>query len=741
MSIEKKETPSNSIIWTETSPNSKLNEIKRLLKDNSWKKLIRKLSEFLEQQDYVWFQEEVGLTWNDVDWKLWIKTYNKLEEYIGLHMSRFSLFHIFNRGRENKEQHIEEYIERTEKSPKSKLKEIIEILEKNKWNKKINELLSLVQGKKYKDLQKNIWMSDKDCDGKLWEKTLRYLKKHIDSIWAWAWKVMLENDMDRTWKYRVYSYIVKTWGQPKHIRREYSKQIWWEIKWIKITDDKWVEYNENTNFKSNDKVFIKVPIEFLDNMSKDTKEKVKMQEDYIEGQKDDRKEMLQRFNRQHPMWKDVKFSFWMPVYEYDDIDKTLRSITTNQENIDPKTYEVVILLNKPNKDAPSPDKTQQKIEKFKKEHPEYNICVFEKTFNFKKDEKGKYKVNYWKLYKVLWDTIVYRNIQRKNIRWMDMKKIRDLIMKTWAADSTDKNPKYIENQLNHYSHLSDGKELVRIIWESRLPKEICMKYPLIEILEFFQIHFDNKYAWWPLNRNVWVWTYKAWTYSGIKWFDGINYPKGEDKDLINRIRKYVKKPENTGKIWMYHDDFVWAVDESCDRWIWWMVEKGISYCDRYDYKEWDIASKQKNWNTFAIEHKWESKFEVLELTVKNLEKNLSAYYKQKITSIFNGKVTSKKYHWYTDEKTWEYVPWYKDSDEFKKATEEEKYRWIADNVVNSIMESVLSRPDFMWLDKNDYSLLMDSEWNPQIKFEESAIEKIKSIQQKKIRDWYYDYRK
>jgi hypothetical protein len=34
-----------------------------------------------------------------------------------------------------------------------------------------------------------------------------------------------------------------------------------------------------------------------------------------------------------------------------------------------------------------------------------------------------------------------------------------------------------------------------------------------------------------------------------------------------------------------------------------MVEKGIPYCDRYNDKDANIASKEKNWNTYAIEHK------------------------------------------------------------------------------------------------------------------------------------------
>ena len=158
---------------------------------------------------------------------------------------------------------------------------------------------------------------------------------------------------------------------------------------------------ENKNFRANDKVFIKVPLfETIDSMSKDTKEKIKIQEDYLKRQNRNHQETLAEFNRQQPMWKDVELSFWIPVKEYEDIDKTLASITTNQ-NIDPKKFEVVILLNRPNEEVPFDQETKEKILRFKKRHPEYNICIFEKTFNFGRDKDWKLKINYWKIYKLI----------------------------------------------------------------------------------------------------------------------------------------------------------------------------------------------------------------------------------------------------------------------------------------------------------------------------------------------------
>ena len=735
--------------WTEKSSQSRLLTIKKFLSDEIWKTksfpLLRKnLLTVLNEHRYRDFQRKIWMKWEEVDGKLWKKTLEFMYAYFS---------------------NLEQCKKWTEEDPSSKLNEIKAYLYhitdrryKEEFYDLKKTLILLLNKWYYRDFQRKIWMKWEEVDGKLWKKTLEQFRRYIEKFAQESWKITLERNQDSTWNYKVYSYIVRKWGQPQHIRREYIKQIWlwkWE-SWIQITDSKWNEYPENKNFKANDKVFIKVPLfETIDSMSKDTKEKIKIQEDYLKKQEEDYQETLEEFNRQQPMWKDVEISFWIPVNQYDDIDKTLASITTNQKNIDPKKFEVVILLNRPNEHIPFHKETKEKILRFKKRHPEYNICIFEKTFDFQKDENWKLTIMFWEIYKTLWDTIAYRNIKRKNIKWMDMGKIRNLIIKTWAADSTDKNPRYIENQLEKYSHQIWGKEIVRIKWESRLPVEVCKAYPLIEILEFFQRHFDDEYAGWTLNRDVGLWSYKSWIYCKVNWFNKT-YDQGEDKNLAGKIRKSVNHKKNSTKISMFHDAwFIWAVDESCDRWIWWMVERDLPYCYRYIDKDWNTATKEKNWNTYAIEHKWEKKFKTLEMTIENLEKNLSAFYKQRIRAVFNGKTHSNLYHGDKEK----HIPWYLDSEEGKNASDEERVQWIAKNVINPIMERVLNKTDFMWLSKDDYTFYCDPvvktekiikngkeeikqtvEWTLEIKLRDEAIEKIMKVHERKINTWYYHYR-
>ncbi len=618
------------------------------------------------------------------------------------------------------------------------------------------------------------------------------------------WVVTLIREKDSTWKYKVYKYQVKNRWYLKHLIKEYTRQTKWDCEWVKITNSKWKEYPKDKKFSAWDIVYIKAPITSLERVNEKTKEKIKIQEDYINEQiswnvvwakitdsrwveyKKDKKfsvwdtvyiklgiwsnkrkkyevkkwwtvkdiineyiveykeqqksykNMLENFNKQYPMWKDIELSFGIPVWHYEDIEKTLTSITTNQK-IDPKRYEVVFLLNRPNDTENFDKKVKEKILTFKQKHPEYNICIFEKTFDFKKNKEGKREVNYWELYKTLADTIVYRNVQRENIKWMDVKKIRNLIVKTWAADSTDKNPKYIENQFEKYNMSPSDKELVSMRWESRLPVDVCKKFPLIETLEFFQRNFDNEYAGWAINRNVWIWSYKSRIYCDAGWFN-TNYFQWEDVQLWKDIKRSIR---NRNDATMYYDDkFVWAVDESCDRWIWAMVENKQPYCDRYNDREWNMKSKEKNWNRYAIEHRREKEFEVLKLTRENLEKNLSAFYRQRLNNIFIKKTSSNKYN--------KYLEW-----EWKNATPQERAERIAKNVVNPIMEKILSRDDLMGLSKSDYSFWPitvveyhdedgKSKWfrlkSAELRFSESAITKIEAIQDKKIKNWYYNYR-
>ncbi len=551
-----------------------------------------------------------------------------------------------------------------------------------------------------------------------------------------AWKVLLIREKDSSGMNRVYKYKVVVWGTSKHIQKKYVEQIWRSTKWLKITDEKWIPYPENKEFSKWDIVYIKAPIDSLEWLDRDTKEKISIQQDYINLQPESHRELLKAFNKQSPMKGNIEFSFGIPVKSYEDIDKTLASLTTKQ-SIDPWKYEIVLLLNRPDKKTGFDKKTKEKILKFKLDHPEYNITLFEHTFNFSD------KVKMWAIYKLLWDIIVYRNIQRANIKWMDFKKIRNLIIKTWWADSTDKNPNYIKHQLDQYKKTySWWKELIRLTWESRIPANLAISYPLLEIDEFFQRHFDLAYVKWdPLKRDVWIWSYKARAYADAGWFNGSLHVR-EDTGFVKRIKKVVN--EKNEHVCMHHDkDFIWAVDNSTDRGIY-AITKGVPYCDRYNKEafKWSDETKDKERNSRALNNKWKDCTRCLELTIDNLQRDLSAFYKQRINNLLcsslNWEITSSQtYNQRLKTPQWQ------------KSNCQEKANYIATFIINPIMEQVLQEKDFMGLSSEDYRFgpikiheHKDGLWiveSAKIHFSGNAITKIKQAQKKRVSKWYYNY--
>lgn len=75
-------TSQESRIWTETSENSKLEDIKRRLSSTTWTK-IESLKTLIQKREYKKFQREIGLTSpKDVDGKLWKKSLEYFNNYL-----------------------------------------------------------------------------------------------------------------------------------------------------------------------------------------------------------------------------------------------------------------------------------------------------------------------------------------------------------------------------------------------------------------------------------------------------------------------------------------------------------------------------------------------------------------------------------------------------------------------------------------------------------------------------------
>jgi hypothetical protein len=54
---------------------------------------------------------------------------------------------------------------------------------------------------------------------------------------------------------------------------------------------------------------VKAPLEGLEGADEDTREKIQIQESYLQTQELEHRKALENFNKEHPMGKDIEMSF------------------------------------------------------------------------------------------------------------------------------------------------------------------------------------------------------------------------------------------------------------------------------------------------------------------------------------------------------------------------------------------------------------------------------------------------
>ena len=96
---------------------------------------------------------------------------------------------------------------------------------------------------------------DKLHQFKKWEKVYIKVHKNIETN---SLKVKYTNDSE-DWKYKVYSYIIKSWWWPNAvIARAIDAWLANKKNEILITRINWVPYEENDKFSAWDKVYVKI---------------------------------------------------------------------------------------------------------------------------------------------------------------------------------------------------------------------------------------------------------------------------------------------------------------------------------------------------------------------------------------------------------------------------------------------------------------------------------------------------
>ncbi len=265
---------------------------------------------------------------------------------------------------------------------------------------------------------------------------------------------------------------------------------------------------------------------------------------------------LKQINSQlPPMKEECRFSIVIPAYlEEQNIQDTLKDwveqFTENGEPLDPDLFEIIVLINRPNKDVEF-DETYEKIQELK-EHPDYqryNIHTIKKTFNFPPSGKAeevkfgdktvtvKGGVRMGLVYTLPADLVVLRNSKRKN-----SEEKANLLMKTGGADAFARNPEYINRVLK----LSEqSPQIEQYNFRADFSPEIYEHIPLLHVVERFREIMNLQYT--QRKSLLGCGVYRSSLYSEAGGFNP-DYRLAEEIDLNKRLRKSIRKKASEKKL-------------------------------------------------------------------------------------------------------------------------------------------------------------------------------------------------
>jgi len=191
---------------------------------------------------------------------------------------------------------------------------------------------------------------------------------------------------------------------------------------------------------------------------------------YLEKQDEDHRKTLEQISTEMgPMNKECKLSVCIPVaghQEGENIYQTLKNYTL--QTIDPENFEIVLLVNHPDKDLNGnliqPDKTLEEINRFKKDFPKMNIKFANMILPIEKAKIGYIR-------KVLNDSVLKRQYNRG-------KDAPELIMVSNDADNKGLSPEYVENFISKFKKYPEAESMVgQLDWDP----SSYIRNPLIHI--------------------------------------------------------------------------------------------------------------------------------------------------------------------------------------------------------------------------------------------------------------------
>lgn len=248
-----------------------------------------------------------------------------------------------------------------------------------------------------------------------------------------------------------------------------------------------------------------------------------------------------------PMSEECELTVVIPAYnEEPKIERTLRGWVEQYEQttgqpIKPEKIEIIILVNRPNKDT-AQDKTLEVIQRLKNQPPfnKFSIHTLEKTFNFLEKSESKEVtingqavkvtggVNMGLVYALVADLAILRNSKRKN-----QDKKANLLLRSGGADVYARNPNFVDRTLRIFR---EKPELEQYNSRADYPTKIYEHVPLLHVIERFHEMMNIQYT--HKESALGLGTYRAALYAETGGFNP-DITIAEEVNLNIRMRRKI----------------------------------------------------------------------------------------------------------------------------------------------------------------------------------------------------------
>jgi hypothetical protein len=303
----------------------------------------------------------------------------------------------------------------------------------------------------------------------------------------------------------------------------------------------------------------------------------------------------------------------IPAYrESSLIRNTLENYTIHQKThegvqLDPETFEINILINRPNKDSERDMLMLEVIEQFCSEYPAYHINVAEVEYDFQD------KAIMGLIFKDIADAVIVRNLART----VSPEEKARLVLRTAGADVEALNPELLLRTIKLFS----DKSIIAHRGETRLPPQLLKAFPLLHVMQTFAVYLLRQYRGSETTNGPFSYTAEA--YATVGGFDP-HMKLSEEVDLAHRIAQHAEQTEWTS---VFFCDDIKDVLNNPRRQVH-ALFGGIGMAGRYKnfgtrLNEDTVHNMSTSWRTICPATLPES----CVLTKENLSRELSGYYR------------------------------------------------------------------------------------------------------------------